>query len=76
VSFDPRTSFATSVEVRQVTRADQLALGLQSDAFWNDPTMDELIRDRGARAIEDFSLVKDESATPDEIDAFMAALEE
>jgi hypothetical protein len=76
ISLDPRTSQATSVELRQVWRADQLALGLEPDAFWSNPTIEELRLQRGVEAVSDLSVLRDNSATADEIDAFMAAVVE
>ena len=76
VSLDPRTSQATSVELRQVRRADQLALGLEPDEFWRNPTVEELRLQRGVQAVSDLSLLRDYSATTGEIDAFMAAIVE
>lgn len=75
VHFDPRTSLITSVEMRRVVRADQLVLGLASEDFWRNPTVEELARDRGVHPILDIAVLRDDSASEAEVDAFMAALE-
>jgi len=76
VSFDPKTSVATSVELRQVMRADQLVLGMNSDLYWRNLTVEQLRLERGVEPVRDLSLLRDDSATAAEVDAFMAAIEE
>lgn len=74
--FDPRTSLATSVELRQIRRADQLVFGALPDGFWLNPTVEQLRQERGVQPVSDLSLLRDATATDDEIDAFMRAIEE
>jgi hypothetical protein len=75
IRYDPETARAEAVELRAITRAEQLALTLDSGEFWRDVTIEELRRDRGVEPVGDIDRLRDPELTQDEVDAFLAALE-
>lgn len=73
ITYDPDTSMATAVELRELRSEEQLAIGLDSGDFWDD----EGVEDRAARlgvGIPEPDDVRDDDATDDEVDGFLAAL--
>ncbi len=76
VSYDPETMSAVSVRLRAITRADQLKLGIDAQEYWMNRSVSELAAERGIRPIDDFGLLHDTTASPEEVEAFLAALED
>jgi hypothetical protein len=76
VTYDEAESRATAVRLREITRADQLAIGLEPGQFWRHPTVEQLAREQGIQAIIDLGLLRDDEASDEEIDAFLAALDD
>lgn len=76
VHYDPKTSEARAVELRQIVRGDQLALGLDPGDFWTTRSVGEIAAEHGIATITDVDTIRDREATEDEVDRMLAALEE
>ncbi len=76
VRYDPKTSEARAVELRQIVRGDQLALGLDPGDFWTTRTVDQIADELGISPIDDIETLRDDEATDEEIDRMLAALEQ
>ncbi len=74
ISYDPQTSRAIRVELRTITRAEQLAMHLEPGEFWQDLTIDELRAQHAVRAVTSDTGLGDDALTDEEADAFLAAL--
>lgn len=75
VAYDPKTAVATSVELQTITRADQLIIGFSRGDFWHTPTIEDLRREKQVEPVEDLRELRDEDASDEEVDAFMAAID-
>lgn len=76
VLYDPKTSEARAVELRQIVRGDQLALGLDPGDFWTSRTVEEIADELGIALIRSVETLRDREATDDEVDRMLAALEQ
>jgi len=76
VTYDPETGVATRIELRELTRAEQLAMGLDAGEFWDAQTIEELQRAYGVEPIDDLAVLRDTDATEEEIDAFFQAFQD
>lgn len=74
ISYDPKTSRAVRVELRTITRAEQLAMQLEPGEFWRDLTVDDLREQRDVRPVTDDADLSDDTLSDEEADAFLAAL--
>lgn len=74
VTYDEEASQAISVALREITRADQLILGLEGD-FWRQPTVEELRHEQDVEPVWEVSALYDDTASDEEVDAFFAGLE-
>jgi hypothetical protein len=75
VTYEPSTNRVLSVRVRQITRAEQLAITLDDPAFWENRPISDLLSDQGVGSVRVDDLY-DESVSDSEIDAFMSILAE
>ncbi len=75
VRYDPKTSEARAVQLRQIVRGAQLTFGLEPGDFWVSRTVDDLAQERGVRAAGSLEDLRDHNATEDEVDRLLAALE-
>jgi hypothetical protein len=75
VRYDPKTSEARSVQLQEIVRGDQLALGLDPGDFWTSPTIAEIADELGVAPISDTETLRDLDATDDDVDRMLAALE-
>lgn len=55
-------------------REDQHIIGFAHRDFWRTPTIEELRREKRVEPVHDLRELRDEGASDDEVDAFMAAL--
>ncbi len=76
VRYDPKTSEARAVELREIVRGDQLALGLEPGDFWATRTVAEIAAELGIAPIGDVEALRDNEATDDDVDRILAALEQ
>lgn len=76
VIYDPKLHSAKAIQLRQVDRGEQLALGIDSTMFWSELSLEELTREQNAGRPADPEALHDTEATEDERDAFMAELAE
>lgn len=74
ISYDPKTSRAIKVELRTITRAEQLAMNLEPGEFWQDLTIEELREQHAVRPVTADTELGDDALTDEEADAFLAAL--
>lgn len=74
ISYDPKTARAIKVELRTITRAEQLAMNLEPGEFWHDLTIEELRAQHAVRPVTADSALGDDALTDEEADAFLAAL--
>jgi len=72
VSFDPKTTTAREIQLRHVTRADQLALDGQ--AFFSQRTVPDLATEQGVGAVADPAALSDPELSDEERAAFLAPL--
>lgn len=76
VRYDPSTSEARSIELHQIVRGDQLAIGLDPGEFWSAKTVEQLAEEAGVKPVYDVEALRDDAASKDEIDRILAALED
>ena len=76
VRYDPNTSEARAVELREIVRGDQLAFGLDPGDFWATRTVGDIAAELGIAPIGDVEALRDNEATDDEVDRILAALEQ
>lgn len=74
IEYDPETARAVRVELRAITRAEQLAMDLEPGEFWEDVTIDDLRAQRGIEPVSAEVELGDPELTDEEADAFVAAL--
>jgi hypothetical protein len=74
VTYDRETMTAKTVRLREIARADQLVLGSHPDEFWESRSVGQLAVEQGVSRAQSLTALKDHDTTPDEIDAFFAAL--
>lgn len=74
VTYDEKAAQAVSVDLREITRADQLIMGLEGD-FWRQATVEELREEQDVEPVWDVSLLYDDTASDEEVDAFFAGLD-
>lgn len=74
IEYDPETARAVRVELRAITRAEQLAMYLEPGEFWEDVTIDDLRAQRGVEPVSADVELGDPNLTDEEADAFLAAL--
>jgi len=74
IVYNPETSRAERVELRAITRAEQLSMGLDPGDFWDDVTIETLRRQNGVEPSTSETVLHDPDLTDDEADAFLAAL--
>jgi hypothetical protein len=75
VRYDPTTEEARAVELRQIVRGEQLALGLDPGDFWTTRSVGEIAEELGIAPIDDVEALRDGGATEEEVDQILAALE-
>lgn len=75
VTYERSTNRVVSVRVRQITRAEQLAITLDDPGFWENRPISDLLSDQGVGSVRVDDLY-DESVSDTEIDAFMSILAE
>ena len=75
VRYDPKKSEVRSIELREIERGEQLAIGLDPGDFWSTQSMDQLAAEAGIGPITAVEGLRDEAATEDEIDRMLAALD-
>ncbi len=75
LEYDPQTSEARRVELRQVIRGRQLELDLMTQRFLRGADIETLMREQRVAPIEDVSALRLSEPTDDEIDGFLSALE-
>jgi hypothetical protein len=76
ISYDPKTETAVKVELRRIVRGEQMILLPEPGLFWANPSVDELRLQQGVEAVTDVTALREWTATEEEVDAFLAALEE
>lgn len=76
VKYDPETLMAKSVRLREIARADQLLLGVDKRRYWEPISISQLADEQGVEAAPALSALRDFEATPEEIEAVLAALNE
>lgn len=74
VTYDPETGVARSVALRQISPAEQLVLGLETDDFYLEPSFEDLRLQQGVTAARDVDALSDDDLTDDEAEEFLAAL--
>ena len=74
IEYDPETARAVRVELRAITRAEQLAMYLEPGEFWTDATIDDLRTHHGVEPVSADVELGDPELTDEEADAFLAAL--
>lgn len=74
ISYDPKTSRAIKVELRTITRAEQLAMRLEPGEFWQDLTVEELRTQQAVGPVTADSTLGDDALTDEEAEAFLSAL--
>jgi hypothetical protein len=75
ITYDTRTSQATRVDLRAIVTADQLLLGIERSAFWDERSVDKLAAEQGVGPVVDARVLCDENPAGDDVDRFLAALE-
>lgn len=75
VTYDRRSARALSVDLRHITLAEQLRLGLETGDFWADQSIDELRRLHGVEPVEDPASLLAADMTDEEADSWMVAVE-
>lgn len=74
IEYDAETSRAVKVELRAITRAEQLAMHLDPGDFWEDVTIEDLQGQHGTEPISVDVELGDPELTDEEADAFVAVL--
>jgi len=74
VAYDPKTMSARSVKLNKILWGAQLTLGLDPGDFWSARSLHELAAEQGIGPVDDITALRDEDASPEEIDRLMAAL--
>lgn len=74
IEYDPETSRAVRVELRAITRAEQLAMHLEAGNFWEEVTVAELGVQHGVEPVTGDVELGDPELTEEEAVAFLAAL--
>lgn len=74
IEYDPETSRAVKVDLRAITRAEQLAMHLEPGDFWEDVTIGDLEVQHGIEPVTADVEFGDPDLTDEEADAFVAAL--
>jgi hypothetical protein len=75
VVYDALTNSVKSVQLRRLTRTEQLLLGDEATAFWRDVTAEELIEEQGKGPVTSFSGLRDTSLSDEEFESFLASLD-
>jgi len=75
VSYDPATSQAVKVELRSIAQAVQLEMGLETEDFWSEVSIDQLQVERGVEPVADPTVLTGQEITDEEAEALLAALE-
>jgi hypothetical protein len=75
VRYDPKTAEAKSIDLSEIERGDQLTIGLDPGEFWHHQTLEELAAQAGVAPVNVVESLRDESASDDEIDRLIAALQ-
>jgi len=76
VAYDSLTAQAVRVDLRAITRAEQLAMSLDPGEFWVDVIIDKLRAEHsGIQPITDPAVLAAKDLTDEEADALLAALE-
>jgi hypothetical protein len=75
VFYDPRTSTARRVELREVLRGQQLELETMTQRFLHGTDLETLMREQGVVPIEDPTSLRFTNATDEELNSFLAGLE-
>jgi hypothetical protein len=76
IAYDEDTHTAHSVSLSRVTRGRQLVMGIDSDAFWDEKSFDELAAAQGVAPATHVDDIYDAGAAEEEREAFMSALAE
>jgi hypothetical protein len=76
VIFDPKSSLAKAIHLRQVEHGEQLIMGLDPTAFWDEPSFHDLALRQGTGEPVNPAALYSPDASEEEKDAFMAALAE
>lgn len=75
ITYDPHSSQAVKVELRAITRAEQLAMHLETGEFWREVTIEDLSAERGIEPVTEAREFGDPELTDEEAEAFLAALD-
>jgi hypothetical protein len=75
VVYDASAGRAISVELRRLVTDRELPLAAESRAFYRERSVHELVRRDTTGATTDADLLRDEEASDDEVDAFLAVLD-
>lgn len=76
VQYDPRTARAVSIRLREIARPEQLTIDLAPEVFFEPASSLQLSDKDHLPAGDDLRRIQDPEASPEEIDAFLAALAE
>lgn len=77
IQYDPITSGAVSIRIREIFRPEQLRMGLGPDAFFGSSDVISRLKTKpGPIAGDDMSRLQDPDAPADAVDSLLAALEE
>ena len=74
VTYDKRTSTVLSVGLYRIVRSEQLVMGGERVDFWRNQSLADLQQEQGVAPVTSVTVLRDEEATQEEIEAFLAAL--
>lgn len=74
VAYDPLTAVAKSVHLQHISRAEQLALAMETGQFWLNVSVQEQQASQGATPVEDLADLTDPDLSDAEANAFLAAI--
>lgn len=76
VTYDPKSAVALQVELRSLLRGRQLTLGLEAEAFWRTPSVEDLALEMGVGPVSDPYSLQLADLSASEADAFLESLKE
>jgi hypothetical protein len=76
VTYDPLTLVARAVRVRALTRPEQLGLVWATSEFRRQESVESLAQQLGIEPVTDIESLRDYELSDDDVDAFVAALNE
>jgi hypothetical protein len=74
ITYDPKTSRAKAVRIREILTGDQLGLDFAGVDFWTDRAVSELIAEAGVKAVEDPADLELPGVSDEEWEALYEAL--